>query len=129
MKHYRSKAAKRKPRVLLDNDDDPFFESDPKRRRRGEDEEIEGVSSDDDREVSEEEKEEAPEETADEVRYRIAKEYLQKVRALTQRDEDEGNEEEGREDKDGRRDSLVAEKLLKDQLQDSGRIRRLIASR
>ncbi|KAH7681415.1 ribosomal RNA-processing protein 9 [Dioscorea alata] len=139
MKHRSKKPYRsRNPRAALDNDDDPFFESDPKRRRRGGDEEIEDVSSDedvglDDREVGEEEKEEAPEETADEVRYRIAKEYLQKVRALTQReeeeDEDEGNEEEGREDKDGRRDSLVAEKLLKDQLQDSGRIRRLIASR
>ncbi|KAJ0982092.1 hypothetical protein J5N97_010347 [Dioscorea zingiberensis] len=49
---------------------------------RGDNEEIEDVSSDKDASFSDwegDEKGEAPEETTDEVRYSIAKEYLQKI--------------------------------------------------
>ncbi|OAY81407.1 U3 snoRNP-associated protein-like YAOH [Ananas comosus] len=135
-------AAKKKPRSFGGGgDDDPFFESEPKRRRRsGGDDEVESEESDeefvDGVRSSEEEGEGEEEETADEKRVRLAKEYLEKIRAATKRveetekdEEDEEEEDVGREEKEGNRDSLVAEILQRDQLEESGRIRRFFASR
>ncbi|WOL05785.1 hypothetical protein Cni_G14516 [Canna indica] len=122
---------------------DGFFESDIKRRgRRGrKDDDIESLDSDEDLSdrdgaeavEDEDEGEGAPEETADEKRVRVAKEHLERIRAIAKRvEEEEGEEdddEEGREEREGKRDSLVADILQKEQLEESGRIRRFIASR
>ncbi|CAD5184861.1 U3 snoRNP-associated protein-like YAOH [Musa acuminata AAA Group] len=133
----RPKAGKKKPRSF--GGDNGFFESDAKRRgrRRGGDDDVESIDSDEDLAGlgagEEEVGEGAPEETADEKRVRVAKEHLERIRAIAKRvEEEEGedeDEEEGREEREGKRDSLVAEILQKEQLEESGRIRRLVASR
>lgn len=104
---------------------------------RGGDDDVESIDSDEDLAGlgagEEEVGEGAPEETADEKRVRVAKEHLERIRAIAKRvEEEEGeeeDEEEGREEREGKRDSLVAEILQKEQLEESGRIRRLVASR
>ncbi|KAK3027540.1 hypothetical protein RJ639_041731 [Escallonia herrerae] len=120
---------------------DPFFETEPKRRRNFEEEEIlsSGEDSDDDSgrndagEAAEAEGEE--EETAAEKRKRVAEEYLDKIRAMAKREEEEEQEDdEGfsgdeRRVREGERDSRVASILQQEQLEDSGRVRRLLASR
>lgn len=121
---------------------DPFFEQeggDTKRRRRRnfEDEDIE--SSDDEGEhllEGEEEKEDAEEgneveETAAEKKKRMAYAYLEKVRSIAKRDEEDApsGDENDREDIEGMRDSMVAKILQQEQLEESGRVRRSIASR
>ncbi|KAJ4781518.1 U3 snoRNP-associated protein-like YAOH [Rhynchospora pubera] len=117
---------------------DDFFESAAKRRRKAAlDEAIESDDSDEDvfggggeRENAEDADEEV-EETADEKRVRLATEHLERIRAIAKKIEEEEEEEEGEGD-DGRerkRDSLVAEILQKDQLEESGRVRRLLSSR
>ncbi|URE44076.1 U3 small nucleolar RNA-interacting protein [Musa troglodytarum] len=134
----RPKAGKKKPRSF--GGDNGFFESDAKRRGRrrgGDDDDVESIDSDEDLTGlgagEEEVGEGAPEETADEKRVRVAKEHLERIRAIAKRvEEEEGeeeDEEEGREEREGKRDSLVAEILQKEQLLESGRIRRLVASR
>ncbi|XP_010923673.1 U3 snoRNP-associated protein-like EMB2271 [Elaeis guineensis] len=139
-KPLRTKGGKKKPRSF-GGDDDPFFESDTKWRGKGrdadDDDDLESLESDDEPANNWGEEEEAaePEETADEKRVRMAREHLEKIRAIARKVEEEeegeeGDEEEGREEGDeGRRDSLVAEILQKDQHEDSGRVRRFLASR
>ncbi|PKA57006.1 Guanine nucleotide-binding protein subunit beta-like protein C [Apostasia shenzhenica] len=138
-KPSRFRSGKKQPRPVS-NGDDRFFESDTKRRRKGRaavgnDEDLESVSSDEaeDGDVGGEEDAEVPEETAAEMRFRVAKEQLDRIKAAAKKFEEEEEEGEGegfdREEREGRRDSLVAEILQKDQLEASGRIRRLIASR
>ncbi|KAK2991257.1 hypothetical protein RJ640_018014 [Escallonia rubra] len=119
---------------------DPFFETEPKRRRNFEDEEIlsSGEDSDDDSgrndagEAAEAEEEE--EETAAEKRKRVAEEYLDKIRVMAKRqEEEEDGDDEGlsgdeRRVREGERDSRVASILQQEQLEDSGRVRRLLAS-
>ncbi|MQM04474.1 hypothetical protein Taro_037272 [Colocasia esculenta] len=117
------------------------FESEPGRRRRGARDEV--IESDDDSEEAsgggggaepEVEEEEVPE-TAAEKRLRIARGYVEKLRAVERKhreeeeEDEEGEEEEDEERRVGLRDSHVAELLQKDQLEASGRTRRLIASR
>eukprot|EP00249_Psilotum_nudum_P017521 c26370_g1_i1 orf=79-1659(+) len=63
-------------------------------------------------------------ETADEKRLRIAKSYLEKIRTFTKR----GDEDE-REVEDGQRDSLVANLLRQEQLEERGRVQRSLAAR
>ncbi|XP_044507526.1 U3 snoRNP-associated protein-like EMB2271 [Mangifera indica] len=118
---------------------DPFFDGETKKRRKinyddddiesGESEDYEnnneyggGGSDDGDSEV---------EETADEKRKRVATAYLEKIRGLARREKEEGEEENGsdEEEKEGERDSLVAKILQQEQLEESGRVRRVIASR
>ena len=119
-------------------DEDSFFSHESKRRRRAKDEDAE----DDIIESEEEDDEEGPgsdadgedefaAETADEKRLRVAKAYVEKIRGIVSRErEDEEEESEGDdEEREGRRDSLVARILQQEQLEDSGRVRRLIASR
>lgn len=134
--------------------EDPFF-SRQKRRRVDDDD---GADEDDDggdiipSDASDEEEggggvageaeeSEFDRETADEKRQRVAKEYLERIRAIARRekeDEDEGEEEEDEEEEDdvfggresdGVRDSLVSKILQQEQLEDSGRVQRRMASR
>ncbi|XP_021747294.1 U3 snoRNP-associated protein-like EMB2271 isoform X1 [Chenopodium quinoa] len=83
--------------------------------------------------TEEEEKEEELErETVDERRRRLAWELVQKVRKgeEEEREEDEDDDDDDeREERGGIRDSLVAKILQQEQLEDSGRTRRLIASK
>lgn len=120
---------------------DPFFESeggDNKRRRKfAGDDDIE--SSDDDKEYlsggegggEEDEEDNEVEETAAEKKKRLADAYLEKIRAIASRDEEDtqSGDERDREEIEGKRDSLVAKILQQEQLEESGRIRRAIASR
>ncbi|KAF2293145.1 hypothetical protein GH714_037927 [Hevea brasiliensis] len=123
--------------------DDPFFNSESKKRRKmgfqddyidsGESEEENGVLSggEERKEDEDEEIDQFAQETADEKRQRMAKSYVQKLREIAIREEEEeGEEEEEREfEKEGERDSLVVKKLIQEQLEESGRLRRVIASR
>uniref|UniRef100_A0A6N2NKP9 Uncharacterized protein n=1 Tax=Salix viminalis TaxID=40686 RepID=A0A6N2NKP9_SALVM len=114
---------------------DPFF-SNSKRRKKNVDEDIESEEEEDldggmfnGGGESGEEEELAPEETAEEKRQRIAKVLVEKLRAREKELEDEEDEEGEREfEKEGERDSFVAKKLMQQQLEDSGRLRRAIAS-
>lgn len=130
------KAAKKSKTYSLN--EDSFFSTESKKRRKIDRDEIESDSDDDygvvgsDGEGGGEEAEEAEaiEETADEKRKRIAQEYLEKVRGLARREkEDEEDESDEEGEKEGERDSLVAKILQQQQLEDSGRVRRAIASR
>ncbi|XP_047972419.1 U3 snoRNP-associated protein-like YAOH [Salvia hispanica] len=112
--------------------DDSFFEAtDQKRRRKFEnDEEIK--SSDEDGGDSDSEKEEEIDETPAEKRKRLADAFLEKLRAKErEREENEESEEEGegRREREGERDTLIAKILQQDQLEESGRVRRALASR
>jgi ribosomal RNA-processing protein 9 len=119
---------------------DPFF-SNSKRRKKDEDEVIESEEEELDggmlngggesgEEEEEEEEELEPEETAEEKRQRIAKELVENLRKREKELEDEEDEEGERVfEKEGERDSFVAKKLMQQQLEDSGRLRRAIASR
>ncbi|XP_010905427.2 U3 snoRNP-associated protein-like YAOH [Elaeis guineensis] len=132
-----SRGGKKKPRSFGD-EDDPFFESNAKRRCKGraddDDDDLESLESDDELADGggEEEGPAEPEETADEKRVRVAREHLERIRAVARKVEEEEREEDeelGREEREGRRDSLVAEILQKDQLEESGRVTRFLASR
>ncbi|RWW75883.1 hypothetical protein BHE74_00016060 [Ensete ventricosum] len=133
----RPMAGKKKPRVSGGGGGDSFFESDTKQRGRRSSKDDYLESDDDlaDLDAGQEEVEEGegvPEETADEKRVRVAKEHLERIRAIAKRveeEEEEEEEEEGRDEREGKRDSLVAEILQKEQLEESGRVRRYIASR
>lgn len=118
--------------------EDPFFESDSKRRRKdtAKDDDIYSDFSDDDddgggdspAEGGEEDPELAAE-TADEKRLRVAQAYLEKIRAITKRAEEDDEERGSDAGDDEVRASLVAETLQLAQLEKSGRVRRSIASR
>lgn len=129
--------------------EDPFFSH--QKRRRVEDDGMDDDDGDDDDDMifsgasdeegvaEEAEESEFDRETADEKRQRVAKEYLDKIRAIARRekeDDDEGGEDEEEEEdefggrvRDGVRDSLVSKILQQEQLEESGRVRRQIASR
>ncbi|XP_057971325.1 U3 snoRNP-associated protein-like EMB2271 isoform X2 [Malania oleifera] len=126
--------------------DDPFFSHQSKKRRRlgAEDDDIvESGESDEDDELfnsqlygrsegAAEEEAELAAETADEKRLRVAKEYVEKIREIAKRQRDDEEEEVGERDEDekgGERDSLVAQILQQEQLEESGQVRRAIAAR
>ncbi|CAH9078745.1 unnamed protein product [Cuscuta epithymum] len=120
---------------------DPFFESEggDKKRRRNKflDDDIES-SDDDGVEVFEgegggddaEEGNEVEESVA-EKKKRLAYTYLEKIRSIAKRDEEDtlSGDENDREEIEGMRDSMVAKILQQEQLEESGRIQRAIASR
>ncbi|KAI3731436.1 hypothetical protein L1987_62624 [Smallanthus sonchifolius] len=118
---------------------DPFFDGDSKRRKKFDDDADSIKSSDSDEyedryaaavEDGGEGAESEEEETAAEKRKRVAEAYLEKIREASRREEEDGDEFDERGGKeDGDRDSLVAKLLQAQQLEDSGRLRRLIASR
>ncbi|XP_077220802.1 U3 snoRNP-associated protein-like EMB2271 [Tasmannia lanceolata] len=121
--------------------EDPFFSPDPKQRRQKpiDDDVIESSDSGDDSGAGaggEGDESEQFTETAAEKKLRVANEYLEKIRAITKlQEEEEDEDEEGtgtdeeKGEREGNRDSLVAEFLQKEQLEESGRVRRSIASR
>lgn len=136
------KGLNNKKKFLIDHD--PFFDSEEKgskRRRKMEevDEDIESSSeedSDEEGEFGSGEKAEDVEETAGEKRLRVSKDYLYSLRAIQERKELEDIEAEASEDeekerveREGKRDSRIAKILQQEQLEESGRVRRAIASR
>ncbi|XP_010529361.1 PREDICTED: U3 snoRNP-associated protein-like YAO [Tarenaya hassleriana] len=118
---------------------DSFFEEESKKRRKVDydDDDIESVESDEEENGfsgggSGEEKAEEDEfadETAGERRKRLAEETLRRIRDAKSKEMEELYEDEDREEEDGVRDSLVAKALMQEQLEESGRVRRAIASR
>ncbi|XP_022140121.1 U3 snoRNP-associated protein-like EMB2271 [Momordica charantia] len=122
---------------------DPFFSSESRKRRKivDDNDEIESGESDEDNgfmgsdaergKYEGAEDEQFEEETADEKRKRVAKEYLEKIREIARREKQREDEEKDEDESggEGERDSLVAQILQQEQLEDSGRVRREIASR
>ncbi|XP_068668327.1 U3 snoRNP-associated protein-like EMB2271 [Aristolochia californica] len=120
---------------------DPFFGSNSKKHKKLDNDIVDSSDSEDEagefpgHEVGEEEFEHVVE-TVDEKRLRLAKEYVESVKALKKHQGEEDDDEEDGEGLDGyeddrgpKGDSLVAEKLQQEQLEQSGRIRRMISSR
>ena len=119
------------------NDRDPFFEQETKERRKVsyDDEDIESIDSDaeengfhgEDRkgvdEAAEEEEDEFADETAGEKRKRLAEALLLRTREAQRRQREERDDDEDDEDDD------IVKTLMKKQQEDSGRVRRAIASR
>ncbi|KAL4586981.1 hypothetical protein LXL04_011629 [Taraxacum kok-saghyz] len=122
---------------------DPFFDGDSKHRKKfanrdNDEDSIKSSDSEDydDRDVAaavedDGEENELVEEDAGEKRKRVAEAYVEKIRAGLRKQEEEGDDEvDERGGKEGGdRDSLVARMLQAQQLEDSGRVRKLIASR
>lgn len=124
---------------------DPFFneDNDLKRRKRfGDDEDIE--SSDDSEDIygsddegvdrnerKDGEEEEEEEETAAEKRKRLAESFLHSMRESKRKEEEEreSGEEYDREEREAMRDSWMVDMLQKEQMEGSGRSRKVIASR
>ncbi|KAE8658900.1 U3 snoRNP-associated protein-like YAO [Hibiscus syriacus] len=116
---------------------DPFFETESKKRRKMAygDDDIESGGSEEEAEIlggsdagGGEQDEDEIEETPGEIRKRVATELLDKMRAIARREKEDKDGDEEMED-EGARDSLVAKILQQEQLEESGRIRRVIASR
>lgn len=133
----------RKGKVFSINEDS-FFRQEAKRRRVNKDEDAEDeiIESEEEEEDDEEGtasdadggeerlvEDEFAAETADEKRLRVAKAYVEKIRGIVSREKEDEEESEGGEERGGVRDSLVAQILQQEQLEESGRVRRLIASR
>lgn len=128
---------------------DPFFDTDEKgsKRRRKMEEDDEDIESGSEEEEDEdeggefglgekgEEGEEAEEETAGEYKVRVSKAYLKRVVEIAKKQQEDeeaevtGDEEKERVEREGQRDSRVAKILQQQQLEESGRVRRAIASR
>ncbi|PON54761.1 Guanine nucleotide-binding protein, beta subunit [Parasponia andersonii] len=124
--------------------EDPFFGNESKRRRRRKSSDADFVESSDSgddffegeagEEDEGEEEEAAVEETADEKRKRLAITHLEELRKIAKRTKEQNDDESGggeseKESEKGERDSLVAQILQQKQLEESGRVRRSIASR
>jgi len=123
------------------NSRDPFFDDGPTKRRRVAADEDQDAEIDSESDFDEdgfvpskgEGEQESEEETTAEARKRVAEEYLRKFkesarREKEQRDEDDDGSDDDDEDEDGARDSLST-KMIKEQQEESGRIRKAIASR
>ncbi|KAF5736587.1 U3 small nucleolar RNA-interacting protein 2-like [Tripterygium wilfordii] len=118
-------------------DKNPFFSSEPDKRRRIDFNDGDIESEDDSdilgSDIGEEERDLAADEAenADEKRHRLAAELVEKYRAAERRKkEEEDEDEDGRgTEKEGERDTLVAQILMQEQLEESGRVRRVLASR
>lgn len=127
-----AKKGKRQPSFK----EDPFFTNESKKRLKY-DEDIRSDESSDEEDrndAGEEEEEEAAEEiieeTPGEKKLRLTKEYLKRLgEHERKKKEDEDDDSDDDSEKEGERDSLVAKVLQQQQLQDSGRLRRSIASR
>lgn len=122
------------------NDSDPFFEQETKKRRKVsyDDEDIESIDSDaeengfngEDRKEADvaEEEDEFADETAGEKRKRLAEAYLLRTREAQRKQREERDDDEDDED-DEDYDGDIVKTLMKKQQEDSGRVRRAIASR
>ena len=110
------------------NDRDPFFEQETKERRKVsyDDEDIESIESDAEENGFAEDKREAEDEdefadeTAGEKRKRLAEALLKRTREARQRE---------REERDDDDDDDIVKTLMKKQQEETGRVRRAIASR
>ncbi|KAL8045589.1 hypothetical protein ABFX02_08G124300 [Erythranthe guttata] len=130
-----------KKKFSSNDHDSSFFDgAEQKRRRKFNGDEIIVSSDDDEREFGSEgeregeEKEEEIEETPAETKKRHAEALLKRLREKEREKEEEEDEmddddEERRRQREGERDSLIAKNLQQNQLEDSGRLRRAIASR
>ncbi|KAI7732710.1 hypothetical protein M8C21_005143 [Ambrosia artemisiifolia] len=126
-----------KPKRFKSDKPDPFFSNDANRRTRFEGDDDDSINSSDseDGHVAAATAEgggesESEEETAAEKRKRVAEAYLEKMREVSRREEEEDEDDDDRGGRDdGDRDSMVARLLQAQQLEESGRVRRLIASR
>ncbi|OMO83274.1 hypothetical protein CCACVL1_11469 [Corchorus capsularis] len=113
---------------------DPFFDMKTKKRRKTEyeDDDIESGDSEEEAGIlggsDASEGEEFEEETPGEVRKRMATDFLDKMRAIARKEKVEDEDEDSEEGEEVR-DSLVAKILQQEQLEESGRIRRVLASR
>ncbi|KAK9697118.1 hypothetical protein RND81_08G016100 [Saponaria officinalis] len=149
------KNLKRKPTTTMNKKakknptkQDSFLGKNSKRRRNGgekdgffiDEEEIESddsegddvgangfFSDDSEKEEEEEEKKDEEAETVEQKRWRLTKQLVERVKkSQLEREEDE---EVGFFERDGDRDSIVKKLLLQEQLEESGRTRRFIASK
>ena len=113
-------------------DQDPFIDTQSKRRRKIDEEDVIESSDEESDQFDDGEGKEAvaeeEEETAAERRKRVAEAYLEKIRRIAKREQEE-EERESDGEREGERDSLVAQILQQEQMEESGRARRLIASR
>ncbi|GAV67259.1 WD40 domain-containing protein [Cephalotus follicularis] len=111
--------------------EDPFFEN--KKRKTQYEDNIESEEEEEEEDNDEGLKDvEEEEETLDEKRNRVAKEYIETLKRSAQRrdeDEEEDEDDEKKIEKEGERDSLIDKILQQEHLEDTGRVRRLIASR
>ncbi|XVE89353.1 hypothetical protein DITRI_Ditri19aG0195300 [Diplodiscus trichospermus] len=117
---------------------DPFFETEGKKRRKMDydDDDIESGDSEEEAEIlgasdasgGEEKQDDEDEETPGEIRKRMATELLDKMRAIARKEKEDKDGDEDEEDEEDK-DSLVAKILQQEQLEESGRVRRVVASR
>ncbi|KAL5577372.1 hypothetical protein UlMin_019071 [Ulmus minor] len=130
------KGAKRGNRFSLEND--PFFGKESNKRRKfADDDVIESEESEEEYDGGSDgdvgdaaEADEAVEETPAEIRKRLAIAQLEKLRQIAKREKEDDDEgESGKEEEEGERDSLVAQILQQKSMEESGRLRRAIASR
>lgn len=130
-----AKKGKRQPSFK----EDPFFTNESKKRLKY-DEDIRSDESSDEEDRNDavlgsgdeelEAAEEIIEETPGEKKLRLTKEYLKRLgEHERKKKEDDDDDSDDDSEKEGERDSLVAKVLQQQQLQDSGRLRRSIASR
>lgn len=115
---------------------DPFFDTESKKRRKMDynDDDIDSGDSEEEAEVvggsdasgGEENHDDGDEETPGEIRKRVATELLDKIRAIARKEKEDRDSDE---DDEETRDSLVAKILQQEQLEESGRVRRVLASR
>ncbi|CAH8332786.1 unnamed protein product [Eruca vesicaria subsp. sativa] len=124
------------------SDVDPFFEQETKKRRKVsyDDEDIESIDSDADEngfdgedrkgaeEAAEEEEDEFADETAGEKRKRLAEAFLLRTREAQRRQREERDDDDDDEDDEDVEDGDIVKTLMKKQQEDSGRVRRAIAS-
>ncbi|KAL0712711.1 hypothetical protein Bca4012_019689 [Brassica carinata] len=123
------------------NDRDPFFEQETKKRRKvsyDDDEDIESIESDAEEngfaegkrgvEEAEDEEDEFADETAGEKRKRLAEALLKRTREAQRRAREERGDDDD-DDDDEEDDDDIVKTLMKKQLEDTGRVRRAIASR
>ncbi|KAJ7954400.1 U3 snoRNP-associated protein-like [Quillaja saponaria] len=117
----------------LSTNRDPFFNNELSKRRKIDDdgeiesdysEEVDGIIGGEERVNGME-----VEENKDEMRKRVADEYLNMVRKIAAKEKEDKDDSEEDGEKEGEKDSLVAQILKQEQLEESGRVRKAIASK
>ncbi|XP_028759356.1 U3 snoRNP-associated protein-like EMB2271 [Neltuma alba] len=140
-KNIRKKSG-RKGKSFSSNND-PFFGDESRKRRKVDDQVDDGEIESDEEEddffgggadgEGEAHGAEMEEETEAEARKRIAEDYLRMYRDIARKDKEDrkadGEESDNDDEKEGEKDSLVAQKLIQEQQEESGRVRRALASR
>ncbi|KAF7842475.1 U3 snoRNP-associated protein-like EMB2271 [Senna tora] len=147
-KNFQKKGG-RKAKAFSSNHD-PFFSNESRKRRKVDDQIDDGEIDSDGEEdgffagdvgaEGEAREADVEDETEGEARKRIAEEHLKRLRDIARRKEEEREEEgegSGEDDDDndddvergGGKDSLISQRLIKEQMEESGRVRRAFASR